>query len=578
MAEEKKLTGFPSIDKPWLKFYPAEAFSTPLPECTLYEAVLKKNENRLENTAIEYFGRIITYRQMFAHIDAAARAFSAMGIKKGDTVSLCTLTTPEIAYAFYALNRLGAIANFIEPRTNPERIKNHTNNTKSKLLIVIDVFLGKINEIAEHISADRIIVVPLSGSMPRLKRAAFQISRGRKLSPIPANARFMSWSNFIEAGNGHTVEATPYEKGRPAAIVYTGGTTGIPKGAVLSNETFTIMDRHSVYCNPRMYFQGNCFMDIMPPFIAYGLVFGLFIPFCTGLKNIIIPVFEPSKFDKLILKHKPNHLFGVPAFFESLTKSKRAKRKNLSFLMSAITGGDKLLSHTEKEINEFFKEHGCQYTVLKGYGMTEMGSAATFTVTDECNAPGSVGVPCLTNDAMIIDRDTGKEVSYNEHGEICFTGPSMMLGYFNNDAETQKVFHRHDDGRIWIHTGDVGYMNEDGVIVVVDRMKRMIIRPDGHNVWPSQIETVIVQHPAIAECAVVGMPNPENDNGKIPTAFMVPRDEAEVTDKLTDDVDRFCKERIPERDCAMAYRIIAKMPMTSVGKVDYRALEQEAKC
>ena len=577
MAGEKKLTGFPSIDKPWLKFYPAETFSTPLPECTIYEAILKKNENRLDNIAIEYFGREITYRQMFAHIDAAARAFSAMGIKKGDTVSLCTLTTPETVFSFYALNRLGAIANFIEPRTNQERIKNHTNNTKSKLLIVIDVFLEKIFEIAESISADRIIVVPLSGSMPRLKRVAFQISRGRKLPPMPTNARFMSWSSFIEAGNGHTVEAAPYEKGRPAAIVYTGGTTGIPKGAVLSDECFTAMELHNFFCNPHMY-EGKCFLDIMPPFIAYGLVFGLFMPFCAGHKNIIIPVFEPQKFAELILKYKPNHVVGVPTFWESLTKSEKLNGVSLGFLMCAITGGDRLLANTEKEINDFFKDHSCRYAVLKGYGMTEMGSAATFTATDECNVPGSVGIPLFNNLVMIIDHDTGKELSYYEHGEICFSGPSMMLGYFNNDEETRKVFHQHDDGRIWIHTGDIGYMNEDGVIFVVDRMKRMIIRPDGHNVWPSQIETVIVQHPAIAECAVVGMPNPENDNGKIPTAFMVSRDEAEVTDRLIDDVDRFCKERIPERDCAMAYRIIAKMPMTSVGKVDYRALEQEANC
>ena len=569
-----KLTGYPSIDKPWLKYYPKEALNEPLPEYTIYEAILKKNENRLDNIAIDYFGRKITYRQMFARIDEVAQAFSTMGVKKGDTVSLCTLTTPETVYSLYALNRLGAVANFIEPRTNPERIKNHTNNTKSKLLIVIDVFLGKINEVADGITADKIIVVPLSGSMPGLKKVAFQISRGRKLPPMPTNVRFMSWSRFIEAGKGHAVESAPYEKGRAAAIIYTGGTTGVPKGAVLSNETFTIMDRQSVYCNPRMYFQGNCFLDIMPPFIAYGLVFGLFIPFCTGFKNIIIPVFDPHKFTDLILKHKPNHVVGVPTFYESMSKREEAQNANLDFLMSAITGGDRLLPNTEKEINDFFKEHGCQYTVLKGYGMTEMGSAATFTATDECNVPGSVGVPCFTNVIMVIDHDTGKELSYYEHGEICITGPSMMLGYFDNDEETQKVFHRHDDGRIWIHTGDIGFMTEDGVLFIVDRMKRMIIRPDGHNVWPSQIEAVVVQHPAIAECAVVGMPNPENENGKIPTAFMVPKAEAAATDKLIDDVDCFCKERMPERDRAMAYRIIDEMPMTPVGKVDYRALEK----
>lgn len=207
--------------------------------------------------------------------------------------------------------------------------------------------------------------------------------------------------------------------------------------------------------------------------------------------------------------------------------------------------------------------------------MTEMGSAATFTATDECNIPGSVGIPTHRTEVKVIDHDTGEELGYNIQGELCMTGSTMMLGYYQNDSETNKVMRRHPDGKIWIHTGDIGYMTEDGVIYIVDRIKRMVIRPDGHNVWPSQIEEVVIRHPGVKDCAVVGMPNPENKNGKIPTAFIVVEDGYEATEELIKDIDRFSKVHLPERDVAMAYRFIDKLPLTLVGKVDYRTLEKE---
>ena len=573
--KEEKLTGYASIDKPWLKYYSKEAINAPLPECTIYEYIWNCNKNNLEKRALKYFGKGTTYAQMFSRIDDAAKAFSALNVQKGELVSMCMLTMPETIYSIYGLNKIGAVCNLIEPRTNAELIKDRINAAGSRVLIVVDVFLSKILQIVDKTKLEHIIVVPLAQSMPIQTRIGFKLTKGRKIPRIPAEQRFEYWSVFLAKGKSLKLASAPYVKNAPAAIIYTGGTTGISKGALLSNDSLTAMALQSIYDAPRLY-EGERFLEIMPPFIAYGLIFGFFIPFCASLENTLIPVFEPKKFAELVLKHKPNHVVGVPAFFESLANSAEVSNQKLDFLMCAITGGDRLLASTEDHINKFFADHGCKYTILKGYGMTEMGSAATFTATDESNIPGSVGIPTHLTEVKVIDHETGEELGYNVQGELCMTGSTMMLGYYQNDSETNKVMRRHPDGKIWIHTGDIGYMTEDGVIYIVDRIKRMVIRPDGHNVWPSVIEEVVTRHPGVKECAVVGMPNPENKNGKIPTAFMVVEDGYEANDTLISDIDCFSKQHLPERDVAMAYRFINKLPLTLVGKVDYRALEKDA--
>lgn len=573
MQKEKKITGYPSVDRPWLKYYSEEALNVKLPKCTIYEYLLEKNNNNPKRPAINYLGHRISYSEMFKSIERAANAFSAIGVKSGELVSMCMLTMPETVYSIYALNKIGAICNLIEPRTNAELIKSRINACKSRVLVVVDVFLPKIMEIVEQTSLEKIIVVPVSASMPALTTVVFKLTKGRKLSKVPRDPKYQSWSSFIFSGRKATSIAKKYEKDYPAAIIYTGGTTGISKGAVLSNDCFTAMAAEAYYDAPTL-FTGRRFLEIMPPFIAYGLIFGHFIPFCAGLENCLIPVFVPEKFADYVLKYKPNHVIGVPTFFESLANNKKIRKERLNFLTSCITGGDKMLVATERHINAIYKDRGCQNPLMKGYGMTEMGSAATFTVSQECNIEGSVGIPSQYNNVKVINSETGEELKYNQHGELCITGPTMMLGYYNNEKETANVMRKHRDGQTWIHTGDIGYITEDGIIYIVDRIKRMIIRPDGHNVWPSLIENVIAKHVAVSDCAVVGLPNNEYENGKIPTAFIVLKEGFTPSDELVLEIEDLSKKHLPERDIATAYRFCDNLPLTLLGKVDYRYLEK----
>ena len=573
MHNKKEMTGYPSIDRPWLKYYSDEAINIKLPECSIYEYILEKNKDNGHKPAMNYFGNRIKYKSMFEAIDNTADALYSLGIRADDRVAMCMLTMPETVYSVYALNKIGAVCNMIEPRTNAELIKQRINACRSRVLIVVDVFLPKIMSIVDGTELEKIIVVPISASMPIATKVGFYLTKGRKIPPVPKDDRCINWSQLISSKNNPAVVAK-YEKNKVAAIIYTGGTTGVSKGALLSNDCFTALAAQAYYDAPTL-FSGRRFLEIMPPFIAYGLIFGHFIPFCAGLENCLIPVFDPQKFADYVLKYKANHVIGVPTFFESLANSHRIKNRDLSFLTSCITGGDKMLEETERYINRIYKEHGCKNAIMKGYGMTEVGSAFTFTVSPDCNLEGSVGVPSQFNNVKVIDPSTGEELKYNQQGELCLSGPTMMLSYLDNDKETSNVMRRHSDGSTWIHTGDIGYVTEDGIIYIVDRIKRMIIRPDGHNVWPSLIENVIIRHPAVADCAVVGLPNPSNDNGKIPTAFIVLKDGVSWSDELIEEIDVLSKHNLPERDVALEYRHCDALPLTLLGKVDYRALEKK---
>lgn len=574
MAE--KMTGYPSIDKPWLKYYSEEAVSTPLPACTVYEYMRDSNKEHPSNIALNYFGSKIAYGELLTRIDEATTAFQQAGVKKGDIVALCTVTTPEMIYAFYALNRLGAVCSMIDPRTNESRICECLNSARVTIVLAIDMAWPKLKKILGKTSVKKIITVSIADSMPIITGLGYKLTKGRTVPHIPQCSSCIAYKDFTKTGTVKSIENIPaYAPNTPAVIIYTGGTTGVPKGALLSNDNLNAMAFFHIHSNTRME-RTHKLLGIMPPFIAYGMVCGITDPLALGLEIIIIPKFDPKEFGKLMIKYRPNHALGVPSFWESFAKSPNMEKKDLSFIKNAITGGDKISSATEDFINNFFKTHNCKYRLAKGYGMTELSSAATYSVWDTCNLPGSVGIPLVRNIFKIVRPGTEEELKYNEMGEVCIYSPTIMLGYFENEEETAKTLKKHRDGKTWVHTQDIGYINEDGVVFIVDRMKRMIIRPDGHNVWPSQIESVITQHPSVETCAVVGVPNPEGKNGQIPTAFIVLKQDISGSDDLIRNIDELSKKRLPERDVALAYYFCDSLPLTPVGKVDFRALEQKA--
>lgn len=570
---EKNLTGYPSIDKPWLKYYSEEAIKTKMPECTMYEYLWQSNKDHFENTALRYFDRKISFGEMFDNIEKAAKAFTALGLKKGDIIIMATVTTPETVYAFYALNRLGVIPNMVDPRTNTEGIREYIREVDAKIVLTLNVAYPKIEKAIVGTNVEKVIVTSPADSLPPVKRMLFSFSEKVKGITYNFAENCVVWKQFIENGSNITAKDMPYEKDLCCVIVHTGGTTGMPKGVILSNENVNALVLQSILTGIDMK-REHTWMDIMPPFIAYGIGMGLHLPLVIGMETILIPSFEAEKFDELLLKHKPIHMVGVPSYWGVIINSKKLAKKDLSYIIAPTVGGDTMDATLERNANAFLKEHGCRYPVTKGYGMTEVCAGVSGTV-DANNEIGSVGVPFVKTVISVFDPETGEELKYNEQGEVCISGPSVMLGYYENETATNAIMRVHKDGSVWIHSGDIGYMNEKGSLYIVDRVKRMIVRYDGFKVFPSLIEKTVDRNENVITSCAVGIADTSHSQGKLPIVFAVLNSGADAK-KVKADLFELCKKELPEYARPVDFVFIDKMPLTPIGKVDYRALEKEA--
>ena len=326
-----------------------------------------------------------------------------------------------------------------------------------------------------------------------------------------------------------------------------------------------------------LFEKGQSLMNIMPPFIAYGYACGVHLPLVLGLTVVIIPNLDPAKLGSLIWKYKPEHMFGVPAHYQQMAADSKLKDKDLSFIRNYAAGGDAISIGAEKTVNEFLAAHNVEYPMAKGYGMTEVSSAATCAAGKN-NKLGSVGIPLVNTLVSVFEPDTEKELPIGERGELCISGPTMMKCYYNKPAETAAILRTHGDGRVWVHTGDIGYMDEDGFVYLDSRIKRLIIRHDGFKVFPSMIENVISQHPAVHQCSVVGCTDKDHVQGRLPFVYIVLDPEAAVSVKkrqVIKELRQLCAEELPEYVQPVGYKFIDSMPMTPVGKFDYRKLEEE---
>lgn len=563
------MTGYPSIDKPWLKYYSEEAIHAKLPECTVYEYLWENNKDYLNNAALNYYDRKITYGEMFVNIEKATKSYQALGLKEGDIVTICAVTIPETIYSFYGLNRLGVICNMVDPRTSPEGIQEYINEVDSKVVITIDVAYSKIIEAVKGTAVEKIVVISPSDSLPQPKKTLFKLLKAPK---IPNDNLHIGWNDFLALGKDVTPCIAKYKEKTTCVIVHTGGTTGTPKGVMLSNDNFNQTAFQGIMCGYDFVRQ-HTWLNIMPPFIAYGLGNGLHLPLIVGMEVILIPAFNPNEFANLLNKYHPNHVVGVPSHYGNIIRHKKMSNQDLSYLVAPIVGGDAMDISLEIEVNEFLKQHNCSYPICKGYGMSEVAAAVSVSLSHNINKIGSAGIPITHSTMAVFDTETGKELSYNQEGEICMTGPNIMVGYYKNETETNNVVRKHEDGLMWVHSGDIGYIDEDGFVFIKDRIKRVIIRHDGFKVFPSLIEkTVDTNENVVSNCAV-GIADDSHSQGKLPVVFAVLKEGCDAK-CIKEELVELCKKELPEYVQPVDFIFIEKMPLTAIGKVDFRALEQ----
>ena len=564
--KEKELTGYPSIDKPWLKYYSEEVRNAKVPACSMYDLLYGNNCANTGDIAVEYMGNKVTYGRLFGKIEEAARAFWAWGIRKGDIVAICAVNIPEVIYSIYALNRIGAIVNLIDPRSNMESIKSYIRECDAKAVVTIDIAYSAAKEAAREEEIDRVIVMSAADSMLTIEKALFQLQK------IEICSEDLDWKKFVSQGEGAEPIYAAYEKNRCVILAHTGGTTGTPKTVMLSNDCINAVAAGYRYLDVPFERQQKYFNDL-PPFIIYGLTVGTHVALCYGLHVIVYPIFDSKGFPKLMKKYKPNHFSALPDHLKYVMESTYTKDMDLSFLISSGVGGDKLNEELEREVNKFLKEHNCPYEVCKGYGMTEL-SATAINSSKSANQIGSVGIPLIFNSVKIMNIDDGGELGYDETGEIWISGPSIFLGYWGNEEETKKIIVVEKDGTRWIKTGDIGRISKEGLLFHEGRIRRIyltVFEGQPAKIFPTMVEDAIKSSPLVYDCAVVAR-HMKNSEYYEPVAYVILKN-PDLGEETTEKLRKICRDKLPSYMQPVDYYFVDEFPHIPIGKVDHKKLE-----
>lgn len=566
---EKALTGYPSIDKPWLKYYSEEAINAPLPEKTLYQYIYDNNKDYTSNTALNYFGRKISYAALFDNIEKAAKAFSTIGVKAGDIVTIMSMHTPEVIYSVYALNRIGAVANLVYMTLSEDEIAETVANTASKTLLVLDKVIDKIETIREKIDVNAVIVVSPSDSMPFIMKNGYKLKNKKKTLP---KDKYLSYREFVSLGEKaeKTVD-TPYKKDTPAIIVYTSGTTGKPKGVMLSNDNLNAV-AHQYKMSGMKFERGETFFNMIPPFLGFGISIGMHLSLCLGLQEILWIIPEPKNCVKAFSKSKPKHMVSGPVLVKAICDELDEK---LDYLVTFAGGGVSFTSEEEKAVNQYLYEHGSKVKYVTGYGMTELG-ATVCTGMNHVYKLGTLGIPLPSVTVKIVDTDTGKELKTNEIGEMYFNAPNIMLSYYKNQADTDEIITLDENGERWIHTGDLGMVDDDGFVHFKGRKKRIFITKGKDDVvyklFPMAIEELFSNKDKVQLCGTIVVEDPERIN--VAVSFVTGKDSSYSKEQLIAELMECAREKLPEHSVPVKIVVLDEIPLTQSGKIDYKALEK----
>lgn len=537
-------------------------------EGSLYDAVYESTLKYPYNTAIEYENNQITYKQLIKKINKVAKALKTLGVNKGDKVTICMPNTPEEVTMFYAINEIGAVANMIHPLSSEKDIEYYLNKSNSKVMLCIDIAYKKVNNIIDNTSLEKVIVTSATKSMERITAFLYWLLKGRKIN-IKENEKIILWDHFTAKANLYKED--PYEEvasNDPAVILYSGGTTGKPKGVVISNYSFNAQALQSKYTEPEALEPENAFLTFLPNFHAFGIGICTHTPLYNGMRAILIPQFNAKKFKKYLRKYKFNVLCGVPTLYDAVSKMKFRKNE-LNILKLVVCGGDAMSIDLKKRVNAFLKEYGCKTELKIGYGLTESSGVVSLSPDGILDESDVIGYPFPNIEFKIIDINTQKETPLGEDGELIISGPNIMLEYLDEPEETKNTLFQMD-GKTWLHTGDIACVDKRGLFHYKSRLKRMIIT-SGYNVYPSHVEEILTNHEAILKCAVIGIKN--ESKGETVKAFIVLREG--YNNLLTkSSIQKYMKENLAKFEIPREIRYIEELPTTLVGKIAYKELEK----
>ena len=558
---------------PWISHYGDVPFHLEYPEDSMSAVVLATAEKYPKLPALSYMGRIIPYSLLEKNIKTTAKAFSAIGIKEGDKVTVCLPNVPQAIYCLYALNYIGAIASMIHPLSAESEIEFYLRTAGSKCAITLDMFYPKFEEVMKKYPLEKLIVASAADELGLIKKTAFSIIHIGKKVKLPKNDTVLKWNEFFSLGKKFTGDDPKVRKcdRDVAVILFSGGTTGTTKGIMLSNLNFNALALQTAAMS-HYDIHSMRMLAAMPVFHGFGLGVCIHTMLVAGGLSILVPRFNVKAYANLIKTEKPNFIAGVPTLFEAITRNPYLDGVSLDFLCGVFSGGDSLSVELKKKFDKFLDDHGSPVHVREGYGTTECVTASCLTPYCE-EREASIGLPYPDTYYQICAVGTCDEVPYGEDGEICLCGPSVMVGYMNNEAETANTLRVHADGNVWLHTGDLGKMDEDGFIYFKQRIKRMIIT-NGYNVYPSQIENILDAHPKVQMSCVIGVKDPYKMQ-KV-KAFIVLKDGIKPSESIRQELHEYCRKNIAKYALPYQIEFREELPKTLVGKVAYTVLEKEA--
>ena len=523
------------------------------------------------NIAFDFMGKSTTYKEMVANIEKCARSLRTIGVRENDRVTIAMPNCPQAIYMFYAVNMIGAVANMVHPLSSEKELEFYINESESVTVVTLDQFYHKFEAIRENTCVVNIVIARIRDALSKPLRVGYMLTEGRKIKKIPEDAPVIMWDEFMRLGKAcfwnYKVKRGADD---PAAILYSGGTTGTTKGILLTNLNFNALSAQIIATNP-MFRPGDKMLSAMPLFHGFGLGVCIHSMLAQGGRCILVPRFTAESYSKLITKYRCNFIAGVPTLYEALLRLPNMEKADLSCLKGVFSGGDSLSVELKKKFDKFLYDHKAVVQVREGYGTTETVTACCLTPITKAKE-GSIGIPFPDTYIKIVKPDTDEELPYGEEGEILLAGPTVMKEYIKHPEETAQTLRRHADGLTWVYTGDLGYMDEEGFIYFRGRSKRMIIS-SGYNIYPAQLENIFDANEMVQMSCVIGVPDPYRMHR--PKVFVTLKPGVEPSEETRKAIMDYAAKHIAKYAMPKELEFRESLPKTLVGKVAYRQLEEE---
>jgi long-chain acyl-CoA synthetase len=554
--------------QPWLSQYGQTPVTLEYPQLSMYGLFNKKYKEFSNTDALIFFGKRTKWPALDQKIINMSRKFAQIGLKKGDMVIVCLPNIPQAVISIYALNRLGAIPAPIHPLSVVGEIEEFSKLVSAKAAITLDGFYPRFAGL--NFSFEKIIVCSLKTEMDFLTKIGFSLGMGRKIKPVPYSTKVLDWAKLETEKEAPELE-TPDPTGADemALILFSGGSTALPKAIMLSNKNCNALAMH-MQAHGGPLTPGDKMLSILPVFHGFGFAVGIHSMMITGGACILVPKFKASTIAPLIRKHKPQFMAGVPTLYDALAADKKFKKIPLVSFKGLFCGGDSLSPEVKRRFDEVLKDGNAKIFLREGYGLTETVTASAIMPRDQYRE-NSFGIPCPDTWLKVVKPGTEEECPLMEDGEICISGPTVMIGYYKDTEATEQTLKKHRDGRLWVHSGDIGCMDKDGFFYFKQRAKR-VIKTSGIAVYPSHIEDILNKHPAVRLSCVIGVPH--EGRGEEPKAFIMLKDGYKESDELKQDILKSCESHLMTYSRPRYIEFIEKMPMTHVGKIAFRELEE----